>query len=89
MRCEAALQECAVRVLELRVNSEALITLPAWLGELASLKLLILSGCKGLTALPVELKALTVLDYLDLSGCTGLTALLSACGARASSLVML
>jgi len=77
----AALQRCAARVLELRVESGYFSTLPSWLGELTSLESLNLSRCRRLTALPAALRALTALQALHLSGCVGLAALPAELGA--------
>ena len=66
------LQEGAGNVQELAVSSNELKVLPGWLGDLMSLKVLILRWCSGLTGLPESVGGLTALQVLSLEGCSAL-----------------
>ena len=67
-------------VWELKVQSEALVALPEWLGELGKLQKLDLSHCNSLSALPESMGRLTGLQELRVSACYRLTALPESMG---------
>lgn len=44
-------------------------SLPHWLGELISLKRLVIKDCEGIMSLPSSIQQLTKLEYLHIDGC--------------------
>jgi hypothetical protein len=68
----AKLRTCAETVHSLAVRSTKLKALPAWLGELTTLRMLELRVCSRVKTLPQGLSALTGLEDLLLMDCSGL-----------------
>ena len=69
---------------EINFNRFAGATLPDWLGECHSLRLLHLKHCSAIRELPDSVCRLSTLELLDLAGCTSLTALPQAMGRMVS-----